>query len=81
MGYLYLMMVGDLVFEFSQKSNSRAGRHYFIGRAAGHVDAYVEQAELSGCSTFPNSGACLLIDSMARDGKEGIWQLVCRKYR
>ena len=81
MGYLYLMMVGDLVFEFSLKSNSWAGCYHFIGRAAGHVDAHVEQAELSGCSTFPNSGACLLIDSMACDGKEGIWQLVCRKYR
>lgn len=82
MGYLYLMMVREpCFFDFSMKSNARAGRHYFISGAAGHVDAYVEQAELSGCCTFPNSGACLLIDSMARDGEEGIWQPVCRKHR
>ena len=42
MGYLYLMMVGDLFFDLSKKSNARTGRHYFISGAAGHVDAYVE---------------------------------------
>ena len=63
------------------KSNATAGRHYFFSGAAGHIDADVEQAELSGCSTFPNSGPCLLIDRMARYGQEAIWQPVCRKHR
>ena len=69
------------MFDSNVKFNATTGRHYFFSGAAGHIDADVEQAELSGCCTFPSSWSCLLIDSMARDGEEGIWQSVCCKHR